>query len=438
MKLERFAADIRWVKRLLKSRGLPAVTAAMALSGLWTGVAQASSQLAYVANEQAGTISQVDLSTGTMGAPISVGSQPDAIAITPDGSMAYVADYGASEIVPVALATGAVQTPIAISDRPNAIAISPNGKTAYVVADDGREWPIKLATDLIGNPVQIPTNADAIAISPSGAFAYFTDVVAGTITPLDLSPNGVLGQPINLTASTPDGIALSPDGSTAYVASNGDDTITPVTLSSGTSGTPIPAGDEPTSIAISPDGSTAYVTNFSTGQITPIALTAGTEGTPIDVGPEPSALALVPASGITPISGSGSGGGSGAGGGNQPTTLGNQQLMLTVSGLSGGDTAQTCRAPGATVRVTLSRRSLRRGAKLRLRYVTFRLGKQHKRVKRLPATVRLSLRGLRAGIHAVSVRAVFAEDLATSARGHRRHKLTVTISKTLKARVTVC
>ena len=214
----------------LRTRALAALTLGFALSTLVAGVAAADGDpLAYVANEQAGTISQVDLTTGAIGTPIQVGSQPDAIAITPDGSTAYVADYGSSEIVPVALATGTVEAPIALNDRPNAIAITPNGKTAYVIADTGREWPIRLSTRQLGNPVQIPTNSDSVAISADGGTAYITDVAAGTVTPLSLS-NGGLGQPINLGVSTPDGIAITPDGSTAYVASNSGGTITPVAL----------------------------------------------------------------------------------------------------------------------------------------------------------------------------------------------------------------
>jgi YVTN family beta-propeller protein len=416
----------------------------LALSGLVVGVAGASGDpLAYVTNEQAGTISQVDLTTGTVGAPIHVGSEPYALAITPDGSTAYVADYGSSEIVPVALATGTVETPIVLNDRPNAIGITPNGKTAYVIADTGREWPIRLSNRQVGNPTQIPANADSVAITPNGNTAYITDVATGTMEPFSLL-NGALGQTINLPVSTPDGIAITSDGSTAYVASNSGGTITPVTLATGTSGTAIPAGPEPSAVAISTDGSTAYVTNFNTGQITPITLATATDGTPIDVGPDPSAIALVPASGITTApnaGGSGPGGGSGTGGGANSGSVGNQQLTLTVSGGSSGSsgssaTAQSCRAPGSTVSVGMTRKTLPHGAKLTLRYVTFALGKQLKKVKRLPATVKLSLRGLRPGVNTITVRAYYSEKLAASAR--KRRKLTVTISKTLKTRITVC
>ena len=428
----------------LRTRALAALTLGLALSTLVAGVAAADGDpLAYVANEQAGTISQVDLTTGAIGTPIQVGAQPDAIAITPDGSTAYVADYGSSEIVPVALATGTVEAPIALNDRPNAIAITPNGKTAYVIADTGREWPIRLSTRQLGNPVQIPTNSDSVAISADGSTAYITDVAAGTVTPLSLS-NGGLGQPINLGVSTPDGIAITPDGSTAYVASNSGGTITPVVLAAtGTPGTAIPAGTEPTSVAISADGSTAYVTDFSTGLVMPIALASGTAGTPIAVGPQPSAIALVPPSGITTApggGGDGSGSGSsGSGTGSGLGSVGNQQLTLTVSGPAGSSsTAQTCHAPGSTISVRMTRKTLPHGAKLTLRYVTFALGKQLKRVKRLPATVKLSLRGLRTGTSTLTVRAFYSEMLAASASGRRHRKLTVTISKTLKTRITIC
>lgn len=406
---------------------------------MFASAAWAADQLAYVANQQAGTISQVDLATGTIGPPISVGLSPDAIAITPNGSTAYVADYGSSEIVPVELSTGTVGTPILLNDKPNAIAITPNGKTAYVISDAGREWPIKLADAQVGNPTQIPTNADAIAISPNGVTAYITDVAAGTISPLSLS-NGALGQPINIGAATPDAIAITPDGSTAYVASNSTGTITPVTLATGATGTAIQAGAQPTAIAISPDGSTAYVTSFSTGQITPITLATGAAGTPIDVGPEPSAIALVPPGGITSTptgGGSGASGGSGSNSGSSNNTLGNQQLTLTVSGTSGSSAAaQTCRPPGSSISVRMTRRTLPHGARLTLRYVTFRLGKQLKRVGHLPATVRLSLRGLRRGAHTLTVRALYSEKLSRA--GHARRKLTVTISKAIRSTITIC
>jgi YVTN family beta-propeller protein len=425
------------VRRLLNTRKLTVVTAALALSGVWAGIAQAD-QLGYVTDEQADTVSQVDLDTGTVGAPVNVGSQPVAVAISPDGSMAYVADYGSSEIVPVTLETGKVGSPIVLNDRPNAIAIAPNGRTAYVVSDNGREWPITLATGQVGNPVTIPANSDAIAVAPSGATAFITNVSDGTLTPFTPSTGGV-GQPLNLSSATPDGVAITPDGSTAYVASNSTGTLTPVTLATGTSGTAISLGDgsQPTSVVITADGSTAYVTDFGTGEVTPVSLATGTPGAPITVGGEPSAIALTPASGITaPTAGGGSS--SGAGSGSGSSTLGNQQLTLTLAPAPGSSsTAQACHASNSTLGITLRRKTIKHAAKLKFSHVTFRLGKVVKKAKRLPATVHFSLHGLKAGTHTVSVRAYYTELLSRA--DHRSgRQVAVTLSKTLKSNFTVC
>lgn len=458
------AADTRPVRRLFHTRVITTTAAALALSGAWAGAAQASDQLGYVTNEQAGTVTQVDLATGTLAAPITVGSQPVAIAIAPDGATAYVADYGSSEIVPVALATGKPEPPITLTDRPNAIAITPDGKTAYVIADNGRVWPITLATGHVGSPTRIPANSDALAILPSGGTAYFTNVADGTLTPFTLTSSAV-GVPINLSSATPDAVAITPDGSTAYIASNSAGTLTPLTLASGASGTAISLGADthPTSVAITADGSTAYVTDFGTGQITPVTLATGVPGTPISVAAQPSAIALVPAVGITtappPATGTtttpkptptptkptptSTGNGTGNGSGISESTLGNQQLTLKVTpnpvAASGGSHAQVCYARRATITFRLKRKMIRHAAKLRFRYVTFTLGKKSKRSKKLPATARFPLRGLSTGVHTLSVKAFFTESLARAGKtkDHKR-KLTVTLSKTIKQPFTVC
>jgi DNA-binding beta-propeller fold protein YncE len=312
-----------------------------------------------------------------------------------------------------------------------------------VISDNGREWPITLATGHVGNPTTIPANSDAIAVSPSGSTAFITNVSDGTITPFTLSTGGV-GQPINLANATPDGVAITPDGSTAYVASNSTATLTPIDLATGSSGSPIPlgTGTEPTSVAITADGSTAYVTDFGTGQVTPVSLASGIPGTPITVGGQPSAIALTPASGITappPTTTAGGPSGSAGGTGSTSSTLGNQQLTLTVAPAPGDSstTAQACHAATSTLGITLRRQTLKHAAKLTFSYVTFTLGKAAKKSKRLPATAHFSLHGLKAGVHTVTVRAYYRELLSRAGRRSGR-KLTVTISKTLRSRFTVC
>ncbi len=80
---------------------------------------------------------------------------------------------------------------------------------------------------------------------------------------------------------------------------------------------------------------------------------------------------------------------------------------------------------------------------MRFKYATFTLGRQLKRVRRLPASVRLSLRGLRAGTQRLTVRAYFTETLAVAAkrgtkRNARQRRLKVTVSKRLISSFRIC
>src|ERR1035437_6073578 len=56
--------------------------------------------MAYVANNSSNTVTPITVSTGTPGTPITVGTSPYAIAVTPDGSMAYVV-CGPGNVYPI-------------------------------------------------------------------------------------------------------------------------------------------------------------------------------------------------------------------------------------------------------------------------------------------------------------------------------------------------
>jgi YVTN family beta-propeller protein len=157
-------------------------------------------------NGGSGTVTPIPLRTEMSGNPITVGSGPDAIAITPNGQTAYVVNGGSGTVTPITIATGTAGTPITVGTDPEAIAITPDGQTAYVVTSGGTIIPITIATNTAGTPIDVGNGA--------------TD------------------------------IAITPDGQTAYVTSENSNTVTPVTIATNTAGTPITVGNGPAFIAI--------------------------------------------------------------------------------------------------------------------------------------------------------------------------------------------
>ncbi len=261
-----------------------------------TGVAYASPQsTAYVANLNSDSVTPIDTATNTAGTPITVGTRPYSIAITPDGSTAYVVNDGSGgtgTVTPIDTATNTAGTPITVGSGPTGIAITPDGSTAYVVNDSSDSvTPIDTATNTAGTPITVGSAPSQIAITPDGSTAYVTTIGSDSVTPINTATN-TAGTPITV-GSHPVGIAITPDGSTAYVVNVDSASVTPIDTATNTAGTPITVGGFPDFIAITSNGATAYVANLS-GSVTPIDTATNTAGTPIAVGSNPEGIAITP------------------------------------------------------------------------------------------------------------------------------------------------
>ena len=315
---------------------LPATLAAAASPPAWT---------AYVVSYSTDAVIPVNTATHAVGAPITVGSGPSAIAIAPDGSTAYVTDEGATNtspgfVTPIELSTNIPGTPIPVGSGPDAIAITPNGQTAYVGNyNDSTVTPVNLVTDTAGTPIPVGGAPTSITITPDGSTAYVgraddsgieLDLTTNSIEP-GASPSGfasaitpdgttVVGTsprdnnvnffststdsgPTESALDDPEGVAITPNGSTAYVAyspfTTNKGALLPIPLADPNApGTPINLGTNSAyAVAITPDGSTAFVTDLTGGNLVPVDLASGSAGTPIPLGSQgtnPIAIAIVP------------------------------------------------------------------------------------------------------------------------------------------------
>lgn len=62
-------------------------------------------QIAYVVSLDANTVTPINTATNQAGPPIKVGTNPNAIAITPNGKTAYVTNSGSASVTPISTAT---------------------------------------------------------------------------------------------------------------------------------------------------------------------------------------------------------------------------------------------------------------------------------------------------------------------------------------------
>ena len=278
----------------------PALLAAPVLATLLLiTAAPALARDAYVANSGSESVSVIDTRTDqVVGSPITVGVEPTAIAITPDGRFAYVVNTGSGSVSVIDAQTKqVVGPPIAVGNAPYWIAITPDGRFAYVVNFFSASVSVidTQTNQVVGSPT-IGTEPIGIAITPDGRFAYVTSSGSQAVSIIDTQTNQVVGSPV--AAPVPYGIAITPDGRFAYVANQAlSGTVSVIdTQTNQVVGSPVAVGSYPRGIAITPDGGRAYVVNAGLpGSVSAIdTQTKQAIGAPIEVGTNPERIAITP------------------------------------------------------------------------------------------------------------------------------------------------
>jgi YVTN family beta-propeller protein len=132
--------------RAVWARGFMALFAIVLAMGLALAACPAeAAPFAYVTIDFDFTVSVIDTATNTVVATVPVGSDPFAVAVTPDGTHVYVANNGSNNVSVIRTATNTVVKTIPVGNNPVGVAITPDGtKVAWQHGgedDHGGDWP---------------------------------------------------------------------------------------------------------------------------------------------------------------------------------------------------------------------------------------------------------------------------------------------------------
>ncbi|NNN20594.1 MAG: PKD domain-containing protein, partial [Acidimicrobiales bacterium] len=252
---------------------------------------------AFVANAGAGNITPVNTALDTSGTPISIGSQPEQVVVTPGDNQVFVTNYLYNTVTPYILSTNTALTPIAVGADPVAMAASPDGSRVYVANySDYSVTPIDTSTDTALPPITVgdSISPQALAISPDGTKLYVASSLSsnqGYITIISL-PSGVITSHIYVGTAL-DALAIAPNGSMLYAADKKTSKVYAINLSTDAV-TNISVGQIPSNLALTSDGSTLLVTSRTSNTISEIATSTNTVGATYAIGPQPSTLAIEP------------------------------------------------------------------------------------------------------------------------------------------------
>ncbi len=246
----------------------------------------------YVANSNSDDVSVIDTATNTVSpTTISVGTGPQGVAVTPDGSKVYVANLTSSNVSVIDTATDTVITTVGVGTRPRGVAVTPDGSKVYVANFlSNNVSVIDTATDTVSTTVNV--GPDPLGVAVTGSKVYVANLTSSNVSVIDTATDTVIVTVnLGLLGTGPQGVAVTPDGSKVYVTIFGGrvsvidtatDTVSPTTISVGTG---------PIGVAVTPDGSKVYVANSNSNDVSVIDTAMDTVSpTTISVGGGPISL----------------------------------------------------------------------------------------------------------------------------------------------------
>lgn len=292
-------ARVRGV-RLLVIMALPAAASLWVMHMRPAAAGTEKVPVAFVTDLGTGYLDEVNLDTGGILAQVSI---PDAsaLAVNAAGTDAYVAggnDQG--QIYPVDLTTMTVGQPMTVICGASDLVFDPTGTTLWVVSANvpvsnvscangiGGLTPIDMSSNppVPGQAIDFPKDAEPISavFDQTGATLYVGESsVFGGIVPVDVS-SGTLGTTIS-TGVGVNHMSVAAGSDTAYALLANED-LQAIDMANNTAASAFSVGakgDAP-GLTISPSGTTAYVADNFDNMVIPVDLTnKSATGQPISV-----------------------------------------------------------------------------------------------------------------------------------------------------------
>ncbi len=180
------------------------------------------------------------------------------LVVSPDGNTAWTTDLGSKTVTRVALRARIAPISVTVGEEPEGIALDPDGSALWVSARGSNEaYELDPMTMEVRRTVATGRFPLRIAIRPQGDVAVTSDLADGGLSVIDLASAQVIR---SIAVSSPQAaqervqvtILWSDDGKRIYVAETQSNTVAEVDYASGTVLRRLPGGEGGDGLAIVP------------------------------------------------------------------------------------------------------------------------------------------------------------------------------------------
>jgi YVTN family beta-propeller protein len=213
------AVSANWTDCLLTGARLPGDASCPSSSGPSAIAWDSLNGQVYVANQDSGTVSVINVTTDQMVGIIPVGDYPDAVAVDDATGQIFVADYMSGNITVINGTDDTVVASIPVGYWLTSEAFDPaNGEIFVASAYDSNLTAINGSTDLVLNSTLVGESPQGIAYDSTNGELYITDNGANAVSVVNGSSNRVIQTfSTNFYDSNPGPWAIAFDSANNYL-----------------------------------------------------------------------------------------------------------------------------------------------------------------------------------------------------------------------------
>jgi PQQ-dependent catabolism-associated beta-propeller protein len=190
------------------------------------------------------------------------GTDPECVAVSPDGKRLFLSNEDAGTASIVDVASGKHTATVIVGTEPEGVTASPDGRRVYVTAETSNVISvIDVKSQRTAANILVDARPRAVIFTRDGRRAWATAELGGTVMLIDVDRNVVLKRIRLGRADKPVGLVLSPDEKRLYVATGRGNGVAVIDTVAQKVVKNVPAGERVWGIAMTDDGRKVYAAN---------------------------------------------------------------------------------------------------------------------------------------------------------------------------------
>jgi YVTN family beta-propeller protein len=235
----------------------------------------------------------IDTRTFEVMAKLEAGSDPEQFAVNGEGTRLFMAneDVGTASILE--LPSGKKLTEVPVAEEPEGVGINPVTGRVYVTCEtEGIVYSFDPSGRGAVHHFKVGGRPRSVAFLPDGSRAYVPSETDALVSVIDTAKDEVIATIPFPKSARPMGTTMSRDGKELYVSTGRGNTVTVLDTARNTIAATIPVGGRVWGVTLSPDGTKLYTANGTTNDVSVIDVQSRREIKRIQVGQGPWGVAV--------------------------------------------------------------------------------------------------------------------------------------------------